>query len=60
MQLFAPVIMGVVGQKQKSKGLDIGGLAQIWLGGGKQRAAQSNNAGGIFKDLISITNLLII
>ena len=40
MQLIAPVIMGVVGQQQKSKGLDLGGLAKILLGGRKQQVPQ--------------------
>ena len=54
MQLIAPIIMGVVGQKQKSNGLDLGGLAQILLGGGKQQGNQSNNAGGIFGKLLDM------
>ena len=54
-QLIAPVIMGVVGQKQKSKGLDLGGLAQILLGGGqKQRTQSSNKGGSIFKKLLDM------
>lgn len=44
MQLIAPVVMGVVGQKQKSNGLDLGGLAQILLGGGG--GGQHRSAGG--------------
>lgn len=48
MQLIAPVIMGVVGQKQKSSGLDLGGLASILLGGGQKQSAQpSSNSGGL-------------
>ena len=57
MQLIAPVIMGVVGQKQKSNGLDLGGLAQILLGGGQQQAAQGNQssgAGGMFAKLLDM------
>lgn len=54
MQLIAPVIMGVVGQKQKSNGLDLGGLAQILLGGGQKQAPQSRNQGGMFKDLLDM------
>lgn len=55
MQLIAPVIMGVVGQKQKSNGLDLGGLAQILLGGGQQRQQQGNQgAGGLFGKLLDM------
>ena len=36
MQLIAPVIMGVVGQTQKSGGLDLGGLAKVLMGGSQQ------------------------
>jgi len=46
MELIAPIIMGVVGQKQKSNGLDLGGLAQVLLGGGGQRQSSQGNAGG--------------
>lgn len=58
MQLIAPVIMGVVGQKQRSSGLDLGGLAQILLGGGGQQQAgqssQSGAAGDVFKKLLDM------
>jgi hypothetical protein len=56
MQLIAPIIMGVVGQKQKSKGLDLGGLAQILLGGGKKQnpQPQSNNTPGLFEKLLDM------
>lgn len=56
MQLLAPVVMGVVGQKQKSSGLDLGGLAQVLLGGaggGGQQAAKSA-AGGLFGKLLDM------
>lgn len=49
MQLIAPVIMEVVGQKQKSNGLDLEGLTQILLGGGIQQAPQTKDQGGILK-----------
>ncbi len=49
MQLIAPVIMGVVGQKQKSNGLDLGGLAQVLLGGGGQNTARSGGGGLVEK-----------
>jgi len=52
MQLIAPVIMGVVGQKQKSNGLDLGGLASILLGGGKQQT--QNRGGGMFGKLLDM------
>jgi len=47
MQLVAPVVMGVVGQQQKSKGLDLGGLASVLLGGGGggQRGTMSRGGG---------------
>jgi len=53
MQLIAPVVMGVAGQAQKSKGLDLGGLAQVLLGGaqgGQQRGA----GGGVFGKLLDM------
>jgi len=46
MQLIAPVVMGVVGQKKKSNGLDLGGLANILLGGG-QSQSQPQSGGGL-------------
>lgn len=53
MQLIAPIIMGVVGQKQKSNGLDLGGLASVLLGGGQQQQSrQGSMAGGLFKKLL--------
>ena len=55
MQLIAPVVMGVVGQTTKSKGLDLGGLAQILLGGGQQQQQQQKSpAGGIFGKLLDM------
>lgn len=52
MQLIAPIIMGVVGQKQKSNGLDLGGLANILLGGAKQQNTQASSGGSIFEKLL--------
>lgn len=46
MQLVAPVIMGVVGQKQKSGGLDLGGLAKILMGGAQQQQQTRGGQGG--------------
>ncbi len=54
MQLLAPIVMGVVGQKQRSGGLDLGGLAQILLGSGGQQSTQRGNAGGIFGKLLDM------
>ena len=55
MQLIAPVVMGVVGQKKQSKGLDLGGLAQILLGGSKSQSRQtSSQAGGLFEKLLDM------
>lgn len=54
MQLIAPVVMGVVGQKRKSGGLDLGGLAKILLGGGGQQAQRGGQGGGIFKKLLDM------
>jgi len=57
MQLIAPVIMGVVGQKQKSNGLDLGGLAKILMGGGgqqQQQQQQKQPGGGIFGKLLDM------
>lgn len=54
MQLVAPVVMGVVGKQQRSKGLDLGGLAQILLGGGNQGGQTSQKSAGatIFEKLL--------
>lgn len=52
MQLLAPIVMGVVGQKRKSSGLDLGGLASVLLGGGNNQQASQSPAGGLFKKLI--------
>ena len=46
MQLIAPVIMGVVGQKQKSNGLDLGGLAKVLMGGVQQQEQQQGGSQG--------------
>ena len=55
MQLIAPVIMGVAGQAQKSKGLDLGGLAQVLLGGGQQAGGQQRGgAAGVFGKLLDM------
>lgn len=56
MQLIAPIIMGVVGQKQRSNGLDLGGLAKILLGGAQQQQQASSGSGGadIFKKLLDM------
>lgn len=53
MQLIAPVIMGLVGQQQKSSGLDLGGLAKVLLGGGQQQAqGRGGLAGGLLGKLL--------
>jgi len=52
MQLLAPIVMGVVGQKQRSSGLDLGGLAQVLLGGGGQQGGQKSQAGNILGKLL--------
>jgi len=52
MQLVAPIVMGVVGQKQKSNGLDLGGLAQILLGGGGGQ--QQSGGGSLFTKLLDM------
>lgn len=54
MQLIAPIIMGVVGQKQKSNGLDLGGLASILLGGGGQQQQQQRRSGSVFGKLLDM------
>lgn len=56
MQLIAPIAMGVVGQKQKSSGLDLGGLASILLGGGQKKSTQSSGGGAadIFGKLLDM------
>jgi len=52
MQLIAPIVMGVVGQKQRSSGLDLGGLAQILLGGAQQQGGQRSQGGNIIEKLL--------
>ncbi len=54
MQLIAPVVMGVVGQKRKSGGLDLGGLASILMGGGRQQqqAPQGGLGGGLLGKIL--------
>ena len=53
MQLIAPVVMGVVGQTQRSNGLDLGGLARVLLGGGQSQSQTSQSSGGsIFEKLL--------
>lgn len=51
MQLIAPVIMGVLGQKRQSGGLDLGGLLNVLTGAGGASSAQSP-AGGILKKIL--------
>jgi len=53
MQLIAPVVMGVVGQKQKSNGFDLGGLAEALLGGNRsQQGSQGGLGGGILGKIL--------
>lgn len=52
MQLIAPVIMGVVGQTQKSNGLDLGGLAKVLMGGGQSQSAQGGGVGGLLSKIL--------
>ena len=54
MQLIAPIIMGVVGQKQKSNGLDLGGLAKILIGGGGQQQSNQSGNSSVFKKLLDM------
>jgi len=54
MQLIAPVIMGVVGQTQRSGGFDLGGLASVLLGGGRQQAPQQRRRGSVFGRLLDM------
>lgn len=54
MQLIAPVVMGVAGQTQKSKGLDLGGLAQVLLGGGGQGQGRQGGGAGVFGKLLDM------
>lgn len=52
MQLIAPVIMGVVGQKRKSNGLDLGGLAKVLLGGGQSSSGQGQSGGNLLGKIL--------
>jgi hypothetical protein len=55
MQLIAPVVMGVVGQQQKSSGLDLGGLAKVLMGGGQQQSgSQSSSGQSVFEKLLDM------
>ena len=49
-QLIAPVVMGVVGQQKKSNSLDLGGLANILLGGGQKQ--QQSQGGGVLGNVL--------
>jgi hypothetical protein len=52
LQILAPIIMGVVGQTQRSSGLDLGGLAQVLMGGkGRQATGQ---AGGLLSKVLDM------
>ena len=50
MQLIAPIIMGVVGQTQKSSGFDLGGLAKVLMQG--KQAQQQQSGPSIFEKLL--------
>ena len=55
MQFIAPIVMGVMGQKQKSNGLDLGGLAKILIGGGSQpQASQASGGTSVFEKLLDM------
>jgi len=56
MQLIAPVIMGIVGQTQRSNGLDLGGLAKVLMGGTQQQnqSQQGGGLGGVFGKLLDM------
>jgi len=54
MQLIAPIIMGVVGQTQRSSGLDLGGLANILLGGGNKQQSAQRSSGSVFGKLLDM------
>lgn len=55
MQLIAPVVMGVVGQQQKSSSLDLGGLAKVLMGGGQQQSGSPSSSGGsVFEKLLDM------
>jgi len=51
MQLIAPVVMGVVGKQQRSGGLDLGGLANVLLGGSREQAGKSGSLLGKVLDM---------
>jgi len=53
MQLIAPVVMGVMGQTQRSSGLDLGGLAGVLLGGNRSSQSQGSS-GGLFGKLLDM------
>jgi len=54
MQLLAPVVMGVVGQKQRSGGFDLGGLAKVLLGGAQQGGQRGGAGGGLLGKLLDM------
>ena len=54
MQLIAPVVMGVVGQTQKSSDLDLGGLAKILTGGVQQQQKQGGGLGSVVGRLLDM------
>ena len=54
MQLMAPIVMGVIGKKQRSGGLDLGGLASILLSGVQGQSSQGGGAAGMFGKLLDM------
>jgi hypothetical protein len=54
MQLMAPIVMGVIGKKQRSGGLDIGGLASVLMSGMGNQSSKGGGAAGMFSKLLDM------
>lgn len=52
MQFIAPIVMGSVGQEQRSGGLDLGGLAKVLMGGAQQ--SSQSGSGGILSKVLDM------
>lgn len=54
LQNLAPIVMGMLGQQQRSRGLDAGGLASILQGERQEAAQQPGQAGAALSMLNSL------
>lgn len=68
LAMLAPVVMGALGQKTRSEGLDIGGLAQLLMGEKQQATSQlgglsslldMDGDGSIIDDVVNLGSKLL-